>query len=197
ERKRLEPHIQTLLNNLSVESVRDTRLLKISFRHTDPDIAATVANGVASNFIEYNFQTKTDRFTNTSNWLDDSTRKLKAQMEMAEQKVANYSRDNNIFSLEGKENLTGDKLVKLHDLFMRAETNRLLKQSLYEEVKQGRVAQLPEAFADPKTADLRKALSELAVVASQLNVKFGAKNPKLQEVTQQMTTYQEQIKENQ
>ncbi len=197
ERKRLEPYIQTLVNNLSVESVRDTRLIKISFRHTDPDIAATVANGVASNFIEYNFQTKTDRFTNTSNWLEESTRKLKAQVEMAEQKLANYSRDNHIFSLEGKENLTADKLVKLHDQVMRAETNRILKHSLYEEVKQGRVAQLPEAFADPKTADLRKGLSELAVIASQLNVKFGAKNPKLQEVNQQMATYQEQIKENQ
>ncbi len=197
EHKRLEPYIQTLLSNLSIEGVRDTRLIKISFRHTDPNIAATVANGVAASFKSYNFETKSVRFNEASIWLGNSTRKLKAQVEMAEQRLANYSRENNIFSLEGKENLTADKMVRLHDQVMRAEFDRLLKQSLYEEVKQGRVAQLPEAFADPKTAELRKALNELEVNAAQLKVKFGAKHPKLQEISLQMATYQEQIKGNQ
>src|SRR5262249_27475829 len=50
---------------------------------------------------------------------------------------------------------------------------------------------------DPKTTDLRKKLNELAVEASQLSVKFGAKNPKLQEVQKQMATLQEQIKGSQ
>jgi polysaccharide biosynthesis transport protein len=197
EHQRLEPFVQTLLRNLNVEGVRDTRLIKISFMHTDPNIAADVANGVAFNFIKHNFETKNERIIDTSNWLGNSTRKLKSQVEMAEQKLVNYSRENNIFSLEGKENLTADKMARLHDQVMRAETDRLLKQSLYEEVKAGRVAQLPEAFADPKTAELRKALNELAVNAAQLSVKFGAKHPKLQEIRLQMATYQEQISGNQ
>src|SRR5262245_33266760 len=197
ERKRLGPYIQTLLDNLNVEGVRDTRLIRISFKHTDPDIAADVANGVADNFIQYNFQGKTERFRSASNWLEESTRKLRAQVERAEQKLVNYSKENGIISFEGKENLTAEKLVKLHEQFIRAEFDRILKQSLYEEVKVGRGAQLPEAFADPKTADLRKKLNELAVEASQLSVKFGAKNPKLQEVQKQMATLQEQIKGSQ
>jgi succinoglycan biosynthesis transport protein ExoP len=197
ERKKLDPYIQTVLGNLIVEGVRDTRLIKISFRHTDPEIAADVANGVAINFMSFNFRAKTERFTSTSNWLGESTRKLKAQVEMAEHKLANYGTENNIFSPDGKENLTADKLARLHDQVMRAETDRILKQSLYEEVKLGRVAQLPEAFADPKTADLRKKLNELALSASLLSVKFGAKHPRLQEIQQQMDTLQGQINENQ
>ncbi len=197
ESKRLAPYIQTLLGNLSVEGVRDTPMIKISFTHTDPEIAAIVANGVASNFMEYNFQTKTERFISASNWLEDSTRKLKAQVERAEQKLVNYSKENNIISLEGKENLTAEKMAKLHEQVMRAEFDRIIKQSLYEEVKQGRGAQLPEAFADPKAAEVRKELNELAVEASQLSVKFGAKNPKVQEVQKKMATLQEQIKGSQ
>jgi capsular exopolysaccharide synthesis family protein len=156
-----------------------------------------VANGVADNFIQYNFQGKTERFRSASNWLEDSTRKLRAQVEKAEQKLVNYSKENGIISLEGKENLTAEKLTKLHEQVMRAEFDRILKQSLYEEVKVGRGAQLPEAFADPKTADLRKKLNELAVESSQLSVKFGAKNPRLQEIQKQMATLQDQIKGSQ
>src|SRR5262245_17740920 len=197
EQKRLEPYIHTLLNNLSVEGVRDTRLIRISFRHTDPTIATTVANGVATSFRSYNFETKTDRFSNTSAWLGEETRKQKAKVENAELKLANYSREHNIFSLEGKENLTADKMVRLHDQVMRAEFDRVIKQSLYEEVKQGRVAQLPEAFVDSKTAELRKALNELSVSEAELSVKFGAQHPKLQEMRRKKATYDEQIRGNQ
>jgi polysaccharide biosynthesis transport protein len=56
---------------------------------------------------------------------------------------------------------------------------------------------LPEAYADPRTAEVRKSLNDLAVEASQLSVKFGAKNPRVQEVQKKMATYQDQIKGNQ
>src|SRR5262245_10667949 len=197
ERVRLAPYVQALLDNLKVEGVRETRLIRVSFTHTNPEIAAAVANGVANSFISHNFQTKTERFTNTSRWLEESTQKLKEQVEDSERKLANYSRQNNIFSLEGRENLTADKMVRLHDQAMRAETSRLLKQTLFEEVKNGNGAQLPESFADPKTAELRKTFNDLGVMASQLSVKFGPKHPKLVEIRQQMATLQEQIKENQ
>src|SRR5215471_5804897 len=105
ERKRLAPYVQTLLDNLSVEGMRDTRLIKISFKHTDPEIAAAVANGVASTFKQYNFDSKNERFNSASSWLEDSTRRLKAQVEKAEQNLVNYTRENNIISVEGKENL--------------------------------------------------------------------------------------------
>jgi polysaccharide biosynthesis transport protein len=197
ERKRMAPYIQTLSDNLTVAGERDTRLLRISFRHTDPEIATNVANGVAASFINYSYDTKTERFNSASSWLEESTRRLRSQVERAEQKLVNYSKENNIISVEGKENLVADKLAKLHEKVMTAETERIIKQSLYDEVKQGRVAQLPEAYADSKTADLRKQLNDLAVEASQLSVKFGAKNPKVQEVQTRMATLQEQIKDSQ
>ena len=197
ERKRLGPYIQTLLDNLNVEGLRDTRLIKISFRHTDPEIAAAVADGVAYNFMQYNFQGKTERFRSASDWLEKSTQKLRAQVEKAEQKLVDYSKENNIFSLEGKENLTSEKLTKLHEQVMRAAFDRIVKQSLYEEVKVGRGAQLPEAFADPKTAEVRKSLNDLAVEASRLSVKFGAKHFSVQEIQKKMATLQEQIKGSQ
>lgn len=197
ENERIEGIVNAVTGGVKVESIRDTQLLNITYVHVNPEIASSIANGVAQSFSAYNFNTKTARFADTSGWLEASTRKLKAQVELAERKLADYSRANNIYSLEGKESLTSDKLVRLHDQVMRAETDRILKASLFEEVRRGRVAQLPEAFADPKTAELRKSLNDLAVNASQLSVRFGARNPKLLEIKQQMSTLQDQINSNQ
>ena len=195
ESARLAPFVRVIQGSLTVEPIEGTRALRISFTHTDPTIAALVANGLADRFKRYNFDTKTEKFTNTSDWLQRSTRELQGKVQKAEQELANYSGQHNIFSTEGKETLSSEKLTKLHDLVMRAATDRLIKQSLYEEVKQGRVAQLPEAFVDPRIGDLQKKLSELSISSAQLSAEYGPENPKVLELKQQIAAIQEQITE--
>jgi polysaccharide biosynthesis transport protein len=193
---KLEPYMDAVDGGLTVVPVIDTRDLKISFRHPDKQIAAAVANTVVEVFIKQNFEARTEKFTTASGWLDRSTRELKAKVQEAEQALANYTREHNIFSTEGKETLTTDKLSRLHEQVMRAETDRMLKQSLYEEVKMGRVAQLPEAFADPKSADLQKQLQELAVNLADLETRYGPENPQIIQVKQRMAAIQEQINQS-
>jgi succinoglycan biosynthesis transport protein ExoP len=193
---KLEPYMDAVDGGITVVPVIDTRDLKISFRHPDQQIAAAVANTVAEVFIKQNYEAKTEKFTTASGWLDRSTRELKAKVQEAEQALANYTREHNIFSTEGKETLTTDKLSRLHEQVMRAETDRMLKQSLYEEVKMGRVAQLPEAFADPKSADLQKQFQELAVNLADLETRYGPENPQIIQVKQRMAAIQEQINQS-
>jgi capsular exopolysaccharide synthesis family protein len=197
ERARLAPAVEALEENLTVEPLRDTRAVKISFTHSDPAIAAAVANGVARAFAQRNFQASTEKFTNTASWLDESTRELKAKVERAEQALADYTRDHNIFSVSDSNNqqttLTTEKLSQLHDQALRAETDRMLKQTLYEQVKAGRITQLPDAFADQNLKELEKQLNELQTTAAQLSVKYSAKNPRVMEVQNQIATVQGQI----
>lgn len=193
EAKRLAPYVNILHDGLTAKQLRESKLVKISFTHTNPEIAALVVNGIATIFRERSYLRKTDKYSNTSSWLSRSTRELETQMQKAEQELANYTRANGIFSTEGKEDLTTTKLAHLYDQTMRAETDRLIKQSLFEEVRQGHVAQLPEAFSNQATSDLQKKLSELTVAAAQLNAKFGADNPRVQEVKDQMVALQDEI----
>jgi succinoglycan biosynthesis transport protein ExoP len=193
ESARLSPYVDVLAANLSAEPLPDTRMLVISFTHTDPVIAADVVDNIAQVFIQRNFESKTESYTNTSNWLERSTRELKAKVEQAELALADYSRANNIYSTEGKENLAIDKLSRLHDQATRAETDRILKQSLYEEVLAGRADKLPEAFVEGRTAELQKKLGDLTVQAAQMDATYGPKNPRVIELRQQIAAIQQQV----
>lgn len=193
ESERLAPFVGILAANLEVEQIKGTRALRVAVTHTDPVIAAAVANGIAQNFIERSFQTKTERFTSASNWLERTTRELKSKVEQAEQELANYTREHNIFSVEGKETLTTEKLSRLHDQATRSETERILKQSVYEEVKQGRVGQLPAAFADVKINGLQTKLAELEANASKLELKYGPENPMIVEIKEEISSTRAQV----
>jgi len=190
---RLAPFTSVLKNNLTVEPVKETRLVKISVTHSDPKLSAQIANGIANTFIETSFRKNTDKYTHTSDWLSNATRKLQAQVEEADKDLADYSRNNNIFTTEGKESLTTNKLAQFHDQLVRAETERMLKQSLYEQVVQGHVAQLPEAFSNITTTTLQQRLADLSIQVAQSSTKYGPKNPHVIDLREQMTAIQLEI----
>src|SRR5262249_33887623 len=144
-------------------------------------------NQLAQTLINRNFEVKTERFKNASNWLERSTRELKARAEKAEEALANYTRAHNNINIapQGKGSLSADRLLRLQDEVTRAETERIIKESLYEDARQGRVEHIPQAFADANIAELRKRLGELTVQAAQLDVNYGPDNPQTTEVQQQ------------
>jgi succinoglycan biosynthesis transport protein ExoP len=180
ESERLAPYVGMVAGGLHAEQVKETRTLRVDYIHTDPVIAAAVANGVAQDFIDRTFEGKTEKFTSASKWLDTTTRELQARVERSEQALANYSKEHNIFSTDGKgETLTTDKLSRLHDQTTRTETERILKQSVYEEVKAGRVAELPAAFSDTKLTTLQTKLDELQLTGEKLDQKYGPDHPEV------------------
>jgi capsular exopolysaccharide synthesis family protein len=193
EVERLAPYVGMLEGSLRVRRIVDTRAMTIAFTHTDPVVAASVANAIAERFVETSFDKKVEKFTSASQWLDRSTRELKSKIERSEQALGDYTKANNIYSIEGKATLITEKLSRLHDLATRAETDRILKESLYEQVRQGRVAQIPEAFADTQTAELQRKLGELATTAAEFSVTYGPKYPKMAEINQQMAAIRDQI----
>ncbi len=197
ETERLSPYVDLLQNQLFAEPVEDSRMMTISIEHTDPQLAASIANTMAKIFIEHSYRNKTRKYSNTSAWLVARTRELQAKVQEAEANLADYTSANNIFSSDNSENLTIEKLSKVHGQVLQAETDRLLKQSLYEEVKRGRVDQLPEAFADARTAALKARLGELQIQSAQYAGRIGPDNPRVIDLKKQIAALEKQISESQ
>src|SRR5574341_1247131 len=196
ESARLRPFVELLKSRLNVTALPESQVIRVSFDHTDPELAAAVVNQAAKIFIERSFERKTSRFAGASDWLDRSTRELKSKVAQAEQALADYTRANGIFAGEGKENLTVEKLTSLTGQATKAEMDRMLKESLYAEVKRGAVTQLPEAFSDPKIVMLQNELGKLQIDEAELSVKYGPENPRVAEVEPKSRAYRDQIAEN-
>ena len=196
ESARLSPYVDVLASNLNAEPLTDTRMIVVSFSHTDPVLAADIVDNVAQVFIQRSFENRTERFTSTSEWLDKSTRELQAKVQQAEQALADYSNRHNIYSLEGKDNLAIEKLTRLHSEATRAETERMLKQSMYEQVKAGNADKIPDTFTDTKIGDLQRKLGDLKISLAQMLSTYGPKNPNVITVKDQITAIEEQINDS-
>jgi len=64
--------------------------LAIGFEYSDPDIAFNVANEIVRQFLDENEKSRTKSVTETTTFLTDELNRLKAELEVVENKVAAY-----------------------------------------------------------------------------------------------------------
>jgi len=170
EAVRLAPYLDVLKLNLSVEPIResratvkDTRLIDISYQNTDPNIAALVVNGIAETFAKQNQERKTGTNKKTNDFLQERVASLQAEIKADELKVADLKRGSGIINLTEDQTLTVASLSALNEQLLDAKNKREIAQSEYEKAQDQQDRR--EAVADEKirqiVADRELALQNL------------------------------------
>jgi capsular exopolysaccharide synthesis family protein len=117
--------------NLSVESLSGTRLIAVSYSHSDPAMAAKIINQLLSDFIEYNFQVRYEATTKATDWLGRQLVDLKSQAERSQDKAVQLEKESGIFGQDEHHNVVVTRLEQLGDEVTAAETNRVVKENIY------------------------------------------------------------------
>src|SRR5713101_3505432 len=104
------PGLGEFLGGLSVKRVPNSRLMDVSFESTDPQLAARVVNAHIASYIEQNFSSKYEATTRASTWLTDQLTELKIKVQRAEDARIAYERQNQIWTLDDKQNITSQRL---------------------------------------------------------------------------------------
>jgi len=148
---------------LTVEPLKDSRLLAVSYESENPDQAAKVVNELISNYIDANFQARSDFTSRASGGMERQLQDLKATLEKSQQALADYERQNMIITVGDKQTINDERLEELNKDYTVAENDRAQKESLYELAKanEGQVGiivqseilqRLEEKYNDQKAA---------------------------------------------
>src|SRR6266705_2437869 len=104
------PELAEFLGSLSVKRVPNSRLMDVSFESTDPQLAARIVNAHIASYIERNFRSKYEATTQASTWLADQLSELKIKVQKSEDARIAYERQNQIWTLDDKQNITTQRL---------------------------------------------------------------------------------------
>src|SRR5208283_1859777 len=107
------PEIAAFLGSLSVKRVPNSRLMEVSFESTDPVLAARILNAHLENYKAQNIQSRYDATAEASAWLASQLSDLKLKVEKSENDRINYERQNQIWSVDDKSNITTQRLSDL------------------------------------------------------------------------------------
>jgi polysaccharide biosynthesis transport protein len=177
-------------DRLSVEPVKRSRLIEVTFDSNDPELAARVVNTLASTYITENLEARWGASQRTSDWLSQQLETLKAKLEKSEDELQQYASNNGLLFLETDkgttENIVVQRLRELQQQLTQAEADRFEKESLYRLVEKGDYASIPGVFDDKLMQDLSERLAELEREKSRLVTTFTPDYPKVKEVQNQI-----------
>jgi uncharacterized protein involved in exopolysaccharide biosynthesis len=159
----VDPDVQQLVlrefkDRLSVDPVRRSRLVQISFEAQDPKVAAQVVNALAANYIQGNLESRWQSAQKASEWLSQQLESFKARLEKSEDDLQGYAQKNGLLFLETQkgdtENIVNERLRELQDELTKAQAERYTKESLYRLTEAGDDSALPGVVDNKLMQDL-------------------------------------------
>ena len=195
DKQRLEQLTDVLLANVDVKPERETRLVNISYRHTDKELARKIADTWAEAYKTHSFNMRENSNKDANVFLEKSVANYKLKVQEAEEKLLNYRRNNQILDFGEKENTVSERLVALNQLLLQAETDRKNAQLVYD-MSRGvaDVTTVPEVQRDPVVQELNKKITELRQQREQLLVEYTPEWPDVKKVEQQLSRLEGELR---
>jgi capsular exopolysaccharide synthesis family protein len=210
---RREGVLGTFAHNLKVEPVPGTRLIDISYMSQDPKTAAAVVNRLVQDLITLSSKSQQASGAGSSQWMEDQLSSIREETERKQQEVARIQQQAGIVAL-GTTDTAGrqqtystilDQLQQTSTTLGAAQTNRILKQAMYEAAKSGN-PELISGISPNLTAsapglstslnliqNLRVEEAAEQVNLAQMEAKFGSAYPKLQETRMRIARFEQEI----
>jgi polysaccharide biosynthesis transport protein len=183
--------INRFLLLLSVEPVKNSRLVDVRFRFPDPAIAARVANTLARSYIDQDLDFKLQTAKSASSWLDRQLIEQRRRVEQAEDILQRYREKHDAVSLEDqqhdKQNIVVQKLGDLNAAVTRAKTLRIEKETLYKQLEsiqhsEATLDTFPAVLSNLFIQQLKSELTALQGQRAQLAERLGDRHPEMVKV---------------
>lgn len=196
---RLAPYVGGVAGGLSVDEIKDTQLVTISYQHHDPEIAAKVANAVAEGFIQEDLNQRVNTKSTASTFLQKRIADLQAQIRAGEERLLNYAKTHEIVSLGESEqdNTVVARLKSLNDDLIKSQATlrslEVARDTLKAAQEADDIMRIPAAQSDPGAIELSKRLTELRQRLSELTQKYTDEYPAVKQVKEQIALVETDI----
>lgn len=180
------PALGAFLGGLSVKRVPNSRLLDVTFETTDPSLAARVVNAHLNNFIEQNFRSRFEAATQASNWMAGQLNEMKIKVENAEDARLEYERQNQIWTIDEKSDISTQKLGELDKQLTEAQGDRITKEAVYQLAQSGNYDAIAAVRDSAVIQDILKQQTSLSSQYTDAVSQYGPNFPKVKRIQAQL-----------
>jgi len=173
------PSLGAFLGKMTIKRVPNSRLLDVTFESTDPSLAARIVNAHLNNFIEQNFRSRYEAATQASNWLAGQLNEMKIKVEDAEDARIAYERQNQIWTIDEKNDISSQKLADINKQLTDAQADRINKEAVYQLAQAGNYDAIAAVRESQVIQEILKQQSTLSAQYTDAVNQYGPKYPKV------------------
>jgi capsular exopolysaccharide synthesis family protein len=181
------------LGGLKVIRPPNTYLLLISYRSPDPNLAADVANAVATSYLNHTYNIRIRSSASLSSFMEKQLDELKANMESSSLALAQFEKDMDVINPEAKTNILSARLLQLNTEYTAAQGERVSKEAAWNAMKSGSLeaAQVSSQGAD--LAQLNQTLNQARQRFALVKSTYGSTHPEYRKAASELAEVERQF----
>jgi succinoglycan biosynthesis transport protein ExoP len=171
---------------LSVNPVRNSRLVEITMTSVNPQFAAELANAHARAYIEQNLEYRFSASREATAWLESQLAEQRKKVEESEAELQRYKEQHDAVAVEDRQNIVVQRLSDLNSAATKAKTTRIEKEALYNQLRSiqnsNAIDSFPAVLGNEYIQRLKVDLGELQRQQAQMSDKYGDRHPEMVKV---------------
>ena len=178
--------VRRFQRELTVEPVRLSQLVRVSFESYDSELAARIANMVAETYIESDLEARYQMTQKASNWLSDRLGSLRQKLEAAEQALQQYREKERIVDVKGvAQSGASRQLEQLTTALVDARNRRNEAENKYNQIRGIRGASasayesVPAVMNNLMVGQMRTVEADADKKLAELSNRYGREHPRM------------------
>jgi succinoglycan biosynthesis transport protein ExoP len=110
-----------LLKMTTVTPAKESSVIELNAKSSDPVFSATVANGVATAYQQLSLQIKTEPLQKAAQYFTEQIKSLRADLETAQNKLARYQQDHGLVSTDDHLDVESARMNDLSSQLVQAQ----------------------------------------------------------------------------
>ena len=189
--------VSKISGGINVSQVRGTYLLNVSYRSASPGQAASVANALAEQFIDHEYQTRNSALLSLTQYMREQIKELGQRMKESQLALNAFERDNNIIN---PDNISGQLTQQLSALQQELGQEQSEQRSLEANLalaKEGNVDALVVSDRGSALGPLLQAKQQAEMEFASLASSYGPGNYLYQQQQRKLAKIEEAIENEQ
>ncbi|MDB5929091.1 MAG: lipopolysaccharide biosynthesis [Polaromonas sp.] len=164
---------QSLQTGLQVQPARESNVINITYKGSDPDQVAAVANAFAQAYLDTNLALKTEPARQYAEWFDEQTKTSRAKLEDAQARLSDYQQKAGIVSTDERVDYETAKLAQISTQLTAVQGETTDSQSK----RAARGDTVAEVMQSPLINGLKADIARLESKVQENNVNLGVNHP--------------------
>jgi capsular exopolysaccharide synthesis family protein len=192
------PLTNVFLHRLSVEPIRNSRLVKISFDSYFPDVAARVANTLADAFIAQQLDQKVEATRYATQFLAKQLEEARGKLAETEDQLNRFLKANDILFIASDrtgqpQDLISQQLTLLSDALLKVRAERIARESVTAQASSHDIASLPAVLQNAVIGKLKEDLATAEGEYEKLGQTFKPDYPRMEQLARRIAEGRRQL----
>lgn len=188
-----------LLKKLDVTPSRESSVITIEFKGSDPRFAAVVANAFAEAYQKTNLELRVEPARQNAAWFDERLQQLRKNLEEAQSKLNDYQRQKGFTAQDERLDVESARLNELSAQYTAAQAQAAdassRQRQLNEFLSRGASAEtIPDVLANPLVQNLKATLSQTEGRLQQIASQLGSNHPEVKRLEADIAAQKAKLK---